>query len=131
MKEYFVFHKEWSDLREQLSMKVWYELETLMLQLRFNNIDTDPLTIKNKNVRQHWIVVRRQILNSKENLERKKNSRKNIDIQSNIDFDNTNIPSEQENVSNGQEIGKYGQMTPNELKNHLQGIQDAWEKRVS
>lgn len=68
---------------------------------------------------------------NKENGKKGGRPKKNSDIQSNTDFDNTNIPSEQENVSNGQEIGKYGQMTPNQLKDHLQGIQDAWSKRVS
>ena len=68
---------------------------------------------------------------NKENGKKGGRPKKNTDIPSNIDFDNTNIPSEQENVSNGQEIGKYGQITPNQLKNHLQGIQDGWKRRVS
>ena len=96
MTEYFVFHKEWNELRKNLSKNAWYELETLMLQLRWEGIDTDPLTITNKVVRSNWINIRARILNSMKNLKNKKNSKSkkeiveiNDDITPNEEFDNT------------------------------------------
>lgn len=90
--------------------------------------------ITDRDVRLIWKTLRHSVKKSVRNskdYENRKNKEKNTDIPSNTDFDNTNIPSEQENVLKGQEIGKYGQMTPNQLKDHLQGIQDSWSKRVS
>ena len=97
MTEYFVFHKEWNELRKTLSKNAWYELETLMLQLRWEGIDTDPLTIKNQIVRSNWINVRARILNSMKNLKAKKGNKieqeikpaptNNTDITSNNEFD--------------------------------------------
>lgn len=75
MKEYFVFREEWYELRKTLSKNAWYELETLMLQLRWDGVDTDPKTIKNKTVRTLWVSVRQRILDSMENCERKKRQR--------------------------------------------------------
>lgn len=91
MSEYFVFHREWNDLRKEVSKNVWYELETLMLQLRFEGIDTVPSTIKNKNVRQYWVLIRTKVLSSMENLKRQQKfrSKDKQDIQSNTDFNNT------------------------------------------
>lgn len=99
MTEYFVFHKEWNELRKTLSKNAWYELETLMLQLRWEGIDTDPLTIKNQIVRSNWINVRARILNSMKNLKAKKGNKieqeikpaptKNTDITPNNEFDTT------------------------------------------
>lgn len=79
---------------------------------------------------------------NKENGKKGGRPKKNTDIQPNTEFEitpnkafnteNETIPlPDNESVSNGQEIGKYGQMTPNQLKNHLQGIQDGWKRRVS
>ena len=99
MTEYFVFHKEWNELRKTLSKNAWYELETLMLQLRWEGIDTDPLTIKNQIVRSNWINVRARILNSMKNLKAKKGNKieqeikpaptNNTDITPNNEFDTT------------------------------------------
>lgn len=99
------------------------DFNTKVLRSVWNNV----ISVMERKAESYFNKVEANRENGKKGGRPKKNS----DIQSNTDFDNINIPSEQENVSNGQEIGKYGQMTPNELKNHLQGIQDAWEKRVS
>ena len=116
MTEYFVFHREWNELRKTLSKNAWYELETLMLQLRWEGIDTDPLTITNKVVRSNWINIRARILNSMKNLKNKKNSKtKQKDLTPSEELensanktinpqDNTNIPQEEESVSNGFKI---------------------------
>ena len=83
MKEYFVFREEWYELRKSLSKNAWHELETLMLQLRFDGVDTDPKTIKNKTVRTLWLSVRQRILDSMENCERKKRQRAKASLQDN------------------------------------------------
>lgn len=83
MKEYFVFREEWYELRKSLSKNAWYELETLMLQLRWDGVDTDPKTIKNKTVRTLWVSVRQRILDSMENCERKKRQRAKASLQDN------------------------------------------------
>ena len=114
MKEYFVFREEWYELRKSLSKNAWYELETLMLQLRWDGVDTDPKTIKNKTVRTLWVSVRQRILDSMENCERKKRQRAKASLQDNdfqkSDFkahtspdnntDNTNYHNSIESVPN-------------------------------
>ena len=83
VKEYFVFREEWYELRKSLSKNAWYELETLMLQLRWDGVDTDPKTIKNKTVRTLWVSVRQRILDSMENCERKKRQRAKASLKDN------------------------------------------------
>ena len=114
MKEYFVFREEWYELRKSLSKNAWYELETLMLQLRWDGVDTDPKTIKSKTVRTLWVSVRQRILDSMENCERKKRQRAKASLQDNdlqkSDFkahtspdnntDNTNYHNSIESVPN-------------------------------
>lgn len=114
VKEYFVFREEWYELRKSLSKNAWYELETLMLQLRWDGVDTDPKTIKSKTVRTLWVSVRQRILDSMENCERKKKQRAKASPQDNdfhkSDFkahtspdnntDNTNYHNSIESVPN-------------------------------
>lgn len=76
-KSYFVFHKEFYEIRKELGIKAWYELETYMLQLRFDGIDTDPQTIKNKSIKREWIMIRKKILDSIENMNRQNKHREN------------------------------------------------------
>ena len=76
--EYFVFHKEWYELKKELSAKAWIELEDYMLQLRFDGIDTDPKSIKNKTVRLQWIMIRKKIYDSINNMKRQKKYRNQI-----------------------------------------------------
>lgn len=104
--EYFVFHKEWYELKKELSAKAWIELEDYMLQLRFDGIDTDPKSIKNKTVRLQWIMIRKKIYDSINNMNRQKKHRnqsttdnnppieQNIPIEPNDDFkvEENNIP---------------------------------------
>ena len=100
--EYFVFNKEWYELKKIVSKRVWDELFDLMLQLRFDGVDTDPQTITNKNVRSHWVMIRTRILNSMERCERKKEERKRKaetkDIPSNAEFDNESQISENKGI---------------------------------
>lgn len=88
--EYFVFHKEWYELRKELSAKAWFELEDYMLKLRFDGIDTDPKSIKNKTIRLQWIMIRKKIYDSINNMKRQKKHRS----QNNPDLSATNIPDD-------------------------------------
>lgn len=93
--EYFVFHKEWYELKKELSAKAWIELEDYMLKLRFDGIDTDPKSIKNKTVRLQWIMIRKKIYDSINNMNRQRKHRDQIAnennssnvIEPNDDFD--------------------------------------------
>jgi hypothetical protein len=145
MTEYFVFHKEWNELRKTLSKNAWYELETLMLQLRWDGIDTDPLTIKNQIVRSNWINVRARILNSMKNLNAKKGKKveqeikvtptKNTDITPNEEFDipttnndttpntimTTNLPNNRVDES---------QITEQKFDNHTETLKDFLDDNI-
>lgn len=79
-KGYFVFHKEFYDIRKEIGMKAWYELETYMLQFRFEGIDTNPQTIKNKSIKREWILIRKKILDSIDNMNRKNRHNEEFDI---------------------------------------------------
>ena len=129
MKEYFVFREEWYELRKSLSKNAWYELETLMLQLRWDGVDTDPKTIKNKTVRTLWVSVRQRILDSMENCERKKRQRAKASLQDNDlqkndfkaptshdkDIDDTNYQNTIESASEAKEMGNTGILQDNEI----------------
>lgn len=104
--EYFVFHKEWYELRKELSAKAWVELEDYMLKLRFDGIDTDPKSIKNKTIRLQWIMIRKKIYDSINNMKRQKKHRS----QNNPDLSASNKPDDnlyhraEESPSNRQEM---------------------------
>lgn len=137
VKEYFVFREEWYELRKSLSKNAWYELETLMLQLRFDGVDTDPKTIKSKTVRTLWVSVRQRILDSMENCERKKRQRAKASLQDNdfqkSDFkaqishvnyiDDTNYQNTIESVSEVKEMGNTGILQDTELIGTLKSEQ--------
>ena len=102
--EYFVFNREWYELKKTVSKKVWDELFDLMLQLRFDGVDTDPQTIKSKTVRSYWVMIRVRILSSMDRCERKKEERKRK-METNSEFQqdmqpNTEFDSEPENSPN-------------------------------
>lgn len=137
MKEYFVFREEWYELRKSLSKNAWYELETLMLQLRWDGVDTDPKTIKSKTVRTLWVSVRQRILDSMENCERKKRQRAKASLQDNdfqkSDFkastshdnniDDTNYQNTIESASEAKEMGNTGILQDTELIGTLKNEQ--------
>ena len=137
MKEYFVFREEWYELRKSLSKNAWYELETLMLQLRFDGVDTDPKTIKSKTVRTLWVSVRQRILDSMENCERKKRQRAKASLQDNDfqksdfkaptshvnDIDDTNYQNTIESASEAKEMGNTGILQDTELIGTLKNEQ--------
>lgn len=137
VKEYFVFREEWYELRKSLSKNAWYELETLMLQLRWDGVDTDPKTIKNKTVRTLWVSVRQRILDSMENCERKKKQRAKATLQDNDfqkndfkastshvnDINDTNYHNTTESAPEVKEMGNTGIFQDDELIGTLKNEQ--------
>lgn len=113
--EYLVFHREWYELRKDMSAKVWYELETYILQLRFDGIDTDPQTIKNKNVKRNWILIRKKILDSIEKLKRK-NKAKTKDLSISNDTNDKSITPIVNNAINSPETPNNDELTEEQQK---------------
>lgn len=88
------------------------EVLMLMYDTKWGNgIKEEEIT--DRDVRLIWKTLRhsvkKSVRNSK-NYEDRKNKANNNDISSNTDFDNTNMPSEQENVLNGQEMGNINEV---------------------
>lgn len=84
------FYENWVDIIEMCNPEEWYELSTIITNLRFKNIDTDPKTLTNIKVKMAWITIRPSILKSNRNTRYQENKvKKNTDITPNEDFDNT------------------------------------------
>lgn len=84
------FYENWVDIMEMCNPEEWYELSTIITNLRFKNIDTDPKTLTNIKVKMAWTVIRPSILKSNRNTRYQENkAKKNTDITPNEEFDNT------------------------------------------
>ena len=84
------FYENWVDIMEMCNPEEWYELSTIITNLRFKNIDTDPKTLTNIKVKMAWITIRPSILKSNRNTRYQENkAKKNTDITPNEEFDNT------------------------------------------
>ena len=84
------FYENWVDIMEMCNPEEWYELSTIITNLRFKNIDTDPKTLTNIKVKMAWITIRPSILKSNINTRYQENkAKKNTDIAPNEEFDNT------------------------------------------
>lgn len=84
------FYENWVDIMEMCNPEEWYELSTIITNLRFKNIDTNPKTLTNIKVKMAWITIRPSILKSNRNTRYQENkAKKNTDITPNEDFDNT------------------------------------------
>lgn len=84
------FYENWVDIMEMCSPEEWYELSTIITNLRFKNIDTDPKTLTNIKVKMAWTAIRPSILKSNRNTRYQENkAKKNTDITPNEEFDNT------------------------------------------
>ena len=84
------FYENWVDIMEMCNPEEWYELSTIITNLRFKNIDTDPKTLTNIKVKMAWTAIRPSILKSNRNTRYQENkTKKNTDITPNEDFDNT------------------------------------------
>lgn len=84
------FYENWVDIMEMCNPEEWYELSTIITNLRFKNIDTNPKTLTNIKVKMAWTAIRPSILKSNRNTRYQENkAKKNTDITPNTEFDNT------------------------------------------
>lgn len=84
------FYENWVDIMEMCNPEEWYELSTIITNLRFKNIDTNPKTLANIKVKMAWTAIRPSILKSNRNTRYQENkAKKNTDITPNTEFDNT------------------------------------------
>lgn len=115
------FYENWVDIMEMCNPEEWYELTTIITNLRFKNIDTDPKTLTNIKVKMAWTAIRPSILKSNRNS-RYQDKKSNTELQPNTDFekeaeispnkpdfysDDTEVPQEAESVSEGLIQGEF------------------------
>lgn len=87
---YLAFMPDWREYKDLLTCEEWCELEDYIFKLRFDNIDTDPLTIKNKQIQVYWKIIRKGIQRALVQYRYRKNKTKNTDIPSNTEFETEN-----------------------------------------
>ena len=75
--KYLTFYENWRQLRNCCTLEEWYELETMIFNLRFDGVDTDPNLISNIKLQGFWVAVRPSILKSNRNT-RHNNKKKEI-----------------------------------------------------
>lgn len=80
------FYENWVDIMEMCNPEEWYELTTIITNLRFKNIDTDPKTLTNIKVKMAWTAIRPSILKSNRNT-RYQEKKSNTELQPNTDFE--------------------------------------------
>lgn len=115
------FYENWVDIMEMCNPEEWYELTTIITNLRFKNIDTDPKTLTNIKVKMAWTAIRPSILKSNRNS-RYQDKKNNTELQANTDFekeaeispnkpdfysDDTEVPQEEENATEGPIQGEF------------------------
>lgn len=95
--KYLAFYENWRMNKEWCTPEEWYELEDLILQLRFDGIDTKVEDIKNPKLQMIWNNIRPSLLKS--NRDKKYNDNKKSALQevTSTEFD---LPKEE-----NQEIG--------------------------
>lgn len=126
------FYENWVDIMEMCNPEEWYELTTIITNLRFKNIDTDPKTLTNIKVKMAWTAIRPSILKSNRNS-RYQDKKSNTELQPNTDFekeaeispnkpdfysDDTEVPQEVESASEGLIQGEFDDL---ELKEEDMG----------
>lgn len=126
------FYENWVDIMEMCNPEEWYELTTIITNLRFKNIDTDPKTLTNIKVKMAWTAIRPSILKSNRNS-RYQDKKSNTELQPNTDFekeaeispnkpdfysDDTEVPQEEENATEGPIQGEFDDL---ELKEEDMG----------
>ena len=80
------FYENWVDIMEMCNPEEWYELSTIITNLRFKNIDTNPKTLTNIKVKMAWTAIRPSIKKSNRNS-RYQEKKNNTEIQPNTEFD--------------------------------------------
>lgn len=95
--KYLAFYENWRMNKKWCTPEEWYELEDLILQLRFDGIDTKVEDIKNPKLQMIWNNIRPSLLKS--NRDKKYNDNKKSALQEVVttEFD---IPNTEENVEN-------------------------------
>lgn len=84
------FYENWVDIMEMCNPEEWYELSTIITNLRFKNIDTDPKTLTNIKVKMAWAAIRPSIKKSNRNSRYQENkAKKNTDITPNEEYNST------------------------------------------
>lgn len=115
------FYENWVDIMEMCNHEEWYELSTIITNLRFKNIDTDPKTLTNIKIKMAWTAIRPSILKSNRNS-RYQEKKNNTELQPNTEFDteakispnepclainDTDVPQEAESVSEGPKQAEF------------------------
>ena len=91
--KYLAFYENWRMNKKMCTAEEWYELEDLILQLRFDGIDTKVEDIKNPKLQLIWNNIRPSLLKSNRD-KRYNDNKKSILQDSNFesDFNNENKP---------------------------------------
>lgn len=134
--KYLAFYENWRMNKKWCTPEEWYELEDLILQLRFDGIDTKVEDIKNPKLQMIWNNIRPSLLKS--NRDKKYNDNKKSALQevASTEFDipepkienkpilspqiiqdNNQHQSEGESASNGLKIGKNEVLKDNNENN--------------
>ena len=115
------FYENWVDIMEMCNHEEWYELSTIITNLRFKNIDTDPKTLTNIKIKMAWTAIRPSILKSNRNS-RYQEKKNNTELQPNTEFDteakispnepclainDTDVPQEAESVPEGPKQAEF------------------------
>ena len=104
------FYENWVDIMEMCNPEEWYELSTIITNLRFKNIDTNPKTLTNIKVKMAWTAIRPSILKSNRNT-RYQEKKNNTEIQPNTEFDTEAkiSPNEPCLATNGTDVPQEGE----------------------
>lgn len=113
------FYENWVDIMEMCNPEEWYELTTIITNLRFKNIDTDPKTLTNIKVKMAWTAIRPSILKSNRNS-RYQEKKNNTELQPNTEFE-----KEAEISPKQPEIATDSTEIPQEIKRATEGPKEA------
>lgn len=107
------FYENWVDIMEMCNHEEWYELSTIITNLRFKNIDTDPKTLTNIKIKMAWTAIRPSILKSNRNS-RYQEKKNNTDLQPNTEFDTEAkiSPNEPSLATNGTDVPQEAESLP-------------------
>lgn len=107
------FYENWVDIMEMCNPEEWYELSTIITNLRFKNIDTDPKTLTNIMVKMAWTAIRPSIKKSNRNS-RYQEKKNNTDIEPNTEFDTEAqiSPNEPSLATNDTDVPQEGESLP-------------------
>lgn len=133
--KYLAFYENWRMNKKWCTPEEWYELEDLILQLRFDGIDTKVEDIKNPKLQMIWNNIKPSLLKSnrdKRYNENKKSTLQEVkstefdtpkpeienkaDLSPSNDSDDKIYQPEVESGSNGLKMGKNEELKDNKEK---------------